>query len=226
MSEPISYVFTWHTFHDAKVCKKCLALSERKWYGQDLFQDILWDPVYGEVWDLNIDRSLVHPNCRCNLEVEVTTDLNKIPEIAEMVAISKATYNQINPTTLIGHTAFDGGRQMAFGYGGGLVDARRYVQGLKTDIDMALPSLREMNRLFRTYLSLAHRMGLPPEILQIPTMAYQAIAAIKMLTRSVQMMYLELGPVGWALAIGGLAVSSLMVVDVSMAAGDFMMEQG
>lgn len=78
MSEAISYVFTWHALSDA--CPKCQRLNGREYRDQDLFQDVLWDPWEGDIFDLNRGVPLTHPNCRCTVTVEVKINLEEIPE--------------------------------------------------------------------------------------------------------------------------------------------------
>jgi len=71
-TKAISYVFTWHSLSDA--CPKCQMLDGHEWRDQDLFGDVLWDPLFGNLWDLNNDIPLTHSNCRCQLEVKVEFD--------------------------------------------------------------------------------------------------------------------------------------------------------
>lgn len=77
----ISYVFVWHSFLDVRSCRKCVALNGKEYRNQDLFAPVLIDPQFGPVWDLNLNRSLMHGasgTCRCSLEVIVERiDLNQ-----------------------------------------------------------------------------------------------------------------------------------------------------
>lgn len=66
----VDYAFVWHALADA--CPKCKSLNARQWReGQDIYKNVLWDTFWGNIWDLNADHSLAHPNCRCQLEVLV-----------------------------------------------------------------------------------------------------------------------------------------------------------
>ncbi len=79
----IKYVFRWYALSDA--CPKCQALNGHEWHDQDIFQEVLWDPFYGNLWDLNQDIPLTHPHCRCQLEVRVEkVALEKIPSFQEV----------------------------------------------------------------------------------------------------------------------------------------------
>jgi len=61
-----------------------MALRGKEWHTQDIHQATLVDPIFGDVWDLNNDRPLTHPNCRCNLEVDINYILDKIPGFARL----------------------------------------------------------------------------------------------------------------------------------------------
>lgn len=69
--EWVEYVFAWHALSDA--CPKCISLNGREYRDQNLFQEVLWDPWYGNIWNLDAGHSLAHPNCRCQVEVRVIT---------------------------------------------------------------------------------------------------------------------------------------------------------
>lgn len=75
MSEQIEYVFVWHALSDA--CPICRTLNGHEFHDQNLYQNVLWHPIYGNVWNLDADRTGAHPNCRCQLEVRVHIDMNK-----------------------------------------------------------------------------------------------------------------------------------------------------
>lgn len=77
----ITYIFMWHSLTDA--CPKCQMLNGHEWYEQDLFQDILWDPLFGNLWDLNNDIPLTHSHCRCQLEVRVELNLDQLPSMLD-----------------------------------------------------------------------------------------------------------------------------------------------
>ena len=81
--QAVSYVFTWETVNDKRVCPVCSALNGKRWENRDIFALIL-EGDSGPVWDLDRDLPLTHPNCRCHLHVEVTIDLDKIPVYVEV----------------------------------------------------------------------------------------------------------------------------------------------
>jgi hypothetical protein len=83
----VSYVFLWRALSDA--CPKCKALNGRVLRDQDLFQAKLYDPIYGEIWDLNADYPLTHPNCRCHLEVIAEVDLSQAEWFQELLTATQ-----------------------------------------------------------------------------------------------------------------------------------------
>ena len=44
---------------------------------------VLIDLQFGAVWDLNLGKSLVHPNCDCGLEIKAESVEVDIPELNE-----------------------------------------------------------------------------------------------------------------------------------------------
>jgi hypothetical protein len=77
----VTYTFKWISTVDARTCRKCRGLHGYVFQGQDLFQNVLWHPIWGDVWDLDADHSLAHGNqphnCRCRLHVDAMVDLSK-----------------------------------------------------------------------------------------------------------------------------------------------------
>lgn len=69
LQDNVRYIFKWNALTDA--CPKCRRLNQREWWDQDLFQNLLWDPYEGDIWDLDANMTLAHPNCRCQLAVRV-----------------------------------------------------------------------------------------------------------------------------------------------------------
>jgi hypothetical protein len=100
---------------------------------------------------------------------------------------------------------------MAFDPGGSFVDFR-----IRVDASEAITSISELNRLFTTYLSLARRTGLPESIVDALSRIYQLQAAIQALHRSILLLEVASGPIGWATALGGIALSAVMITDQAL----------
>ena len=72
--ELVTYVFTWHALTDA--CPKCRFLNGQRFVDPyNVFNEVVWSSTLVDVWDLKAGHSLVHPNCRCQLELsEINVD--------------------------------------------------------------------------------------------------------------------------------------------------------
>jgi hypothetical protein len=84
---------------------------------------------------------------------------------------------------------------------------------LKVDTSKAQTNIAELNRLFTTYLSLVRRVGLPENIMDAMSKIQQLRIMIQTATTAINILYTATGPVGWAIGLGGLAVSGFMWVD-------------
>jgi hypothetical protein len=78
----VTYIFSWHSMGDA--CPKCAALNGQDFQDQDIYQETLWHPIWGDIWDLVADHSLAHPNCRCSLEVRVKVNWDQLRETGQL----------------------------------------------------------------------------------------------------------------------------------------------
>ena len=200
IDDAISYIFTWESSHDDRVCPKCNALNGREYEGQDLFDNVLYDPEYGAVWDLDSDHSLAHGShkfsCRCQIAVCIIIDWSKLPGLYELSEgnLAMSMYQRAPGTSI--------------------AELRQNIRGLKGDIVDTEKEALKLNQLLTTYVAVARRSGLPPEFLDFIAKAQQARITIQTLTRSIQYFYTVSGPIGWLLGLGGLALSSFMIADL------------
>jgi len=74
--------------------------------------------------------------------------------------------------------------------------------------------IRELNRLYTTYLSLAHRAGLPEDVVEAMRKIQQLRLAIESAYKSIMILQAATGPLGLATGLGGLALSGLMFADI------------
>ena len=84
---------------------------------------------------------------------------------------------------------------------------------LKIDTSQTRANITELNTLLTTYLSLARKTGLPPNIIDAMARIQQLRVAFDMAYRSAMLFYGATGPIGWALGLGGMAISGLMLMD-------------
>ena len=84
---------------------------------------------------------------------------------------------------------------------------------LRVDATDARTEIAELNKLLTTYLALARRLGIPPELTALIMKFQQGRIAVETLARSIQLFYATSGPLGWAIAVGGFALGTLMLAD-------------
>lgn len=84
---------------------------------------------------------------------------------------------------------------------------------LEADTSKVATNIAELNRLLTTYLSLAHRVGLPEDIMDAMRRIQQLRIIAQTATTAINLLYTATGPIGWAIGLGGLAVSGFMWAD-------------
>lgn len=88
MTKDIVINITWWATPDA--CPKCSGLHGYVFRDVDIFQSHLTHPIYGDVWDLDLNISLMHPNCKCCLEVTIeVTPISEWTEYKEFEMVAK-----------------------------------------------------------------------------------------------------------------------------------------
>jgi hypothetical protein len=200
LDDAISYIFTWESYHDPKVCPKCFALNGREYTNQDLFDATLIDSQYGAIWDLDTDHSLAHGShkfsCRCQIAVCLVIDWSKIPELYALSEgnLAMSMYQRAPGTSI--------------------AELRNDVRGLKGDIFDTEKEAAKLNELLTTYVALARKMGLPPPLMDFIAKAQQARVTVQTLIHTIRILYTTSGPIGWLLGLGGLAVSGFMIADL------------
>ena len=155
MSEPIelegiaTYIFTWFSHLDAKACSKCRSLNRRDYRDQNIHQEVLWDPWYGNIWDLDADHSLAHGvkqyNCRCQLTVRVEFDWSKwraLQELRETISRygkPRAVYRERETGRFISPRGY----MMS-----SIREARDELQGLRTEVKSTARETAAYQRTF------------------------------------------------------------------------------
>lgn len=91
--EDVMYTtFNWHSMNDA--CVQCKNLDGQVFYDQDLFQQTLWSPIWGDIINLDTGQYLTHGgtgiNCRCRCEVRVEYDVMDLSNIIEAKTLLEA----------------------------------------------------------------------------------------------------------------------------------------
>ena len=197
MSEPTelqgiaTYIFQWQALSDA--CKRCASLNMREWHDQNLYNEVLWDWWWGRIWDLNVDRSLMHGasgTCRCQLTVRVECDWNKSKWFQDLKESTQTLHN--------------GGVKMS-----NISEARGELEELRREIQDLQREVTAYRSLLSSTLILMNRAGLKDagEIQRMTVLLWQVVAAYQ----AVQAARMAAGdPTAWISAIvsaGGVAVS-------------------
>lgn len=84
--------FMWHSMGDA--CVQCAGLNGKIYEDQDIFNETLWDPFWGDILDLTTGQKLTHGhtgiNCRCTCEVRIVYDITEIEPVMDLQSILEA----------------------------------------------------------------------------------------------------------------------------------------
>jgi len=93
-------------------------------------------------------------------------------------------------------------------------ETRLEVEAIKRAVKEANPHLTRMNEGLRMYVALSRRVGITGPIMDVISLFQQIDIAARTATRSIMFLYAGMGPIGWVLGLGGLALSGLMIVDM------------
>ena len=217
----VTYTFMWHALFDA--CPQCRNLDGRTWEDQNIWQDTLWDPIWGDIWDLNINMPLTHggtgAHCRCQLEVQAHFDWDKLRETNQLNQVLN-TQLQTPPDTVINEN--EPGEETDFST---VPEMRQEISGLTQQVNTLEESSGKASLSLRQEIHTLNEIMLATEILTgdknlsaIVTKVHQFIMVLlraRMLLFAIQEAEAGvLGPLGWlyagANAIGfGVAMSNL-----------------
>jgi len=190
-SEWINITFIWHSLIDA--CRKCQALNGREFHNQDLFQSVLWDHIYGNVWDLNTNQTLAHPHCRCWVEIQVTFNPEKLRLFEDLrlmfLLYGKEMELPLSVTEDIGRLRNE-------------LDALQKLIG-ETEVKAkeSLPTLREERLILNTILNLM-QMATGDKNIDRGIAVFQRLLMI-LYSVNIMMGSVEagMGPIGWAMLL-------------------------
>ena len=194
MSSPIKFdhkfKFTWHTNWD-KPCHVCKSLNGNTYLGTNISEGVLYDPIWGNIWDLYNDMPLTHPHCKCYLEVTYESTLEDLllekkdgrPDPFEEFKIMTSNIKQM----------------------------KQDLQDFDRDLAKAQNRLSNTKAELIAYIQLLQRMGLPPQVEKGIQIFVKAKMTSEQATRALyalQAASLAGGPAAWAFAIAttGLAV--------------------
>jgi hypothetical protein len=190
-----TYLFTWHTAW-LEPCEKCKRLEGRMYSEYTLESDYIYDGEFGNIWDIQNDMPLTHPNCKCFLEVEIFTAVENAAPFKEL---AKKLKN------------FD----RVYVMPSNIKEMKTVLDEYDRDLQRVEHRMNNTRTQITRTLSLMNMMGLPPDVqralsmlsrLQIAYMqTQQAALALMVVSRAAS------GPIGWAMA----------AVDVGIAVGSY-----
>jgi hypothetical protein len=213
-ADGITYEFTWHS--EPGACEQCSRLNGRTFTGQDIFQHTLWDVFEGDIWDLDIDFPLTHGGtgsfCRCKLETKVLIDWSKITEIRETagsISLLDDTTSQLTGNSV--NSNFESGQISEVTDVSQIQELRQAVSNLKTEINgmsMSYHQLREMETLLHRVLYMIEQSsGGDPNIQKYCEEISRLLTLIRMTQMAIMALEAASGPIGWALAASGVAMT-------------------
>lgn len=88
---------------------------------------------------------------------------------------------------------------------------------LEVDVSQTEKDLATVNSLLTTYVALANRAGLPPDIKKGIRLLQQARLVIEMTIKSIQLLIaaeLASGPAGWLVAAGSMGIALFAYTDL------------
>jgi len=197
MSEPeelrgiTEYIFTWQALSDA--CKRCASLNMREYRNQNIYQEVLFDYWYGNIWDLNVDRSLMHGasgTCRCALTVRVECDWNKSKWFQDLKTSIQTIHN--------------GGIKMS-----NISEAKIQLEELRRDIEDLQREMTSFKSILSNTLALMNKTNIRDvaEAQKMISLLWQVVAAYQ----AVQAARMAAGdPTAWfsaILSVAGATVS-------------------
>lgn len=196
MSEyPHKFSFIWHTTW-LEPCGKCRSLNGRVYHTQSIYDAVLWDEIYGDIWDLVSDVSLVHPNCKCVLEVTYESNLE------ELLKIEPDGFEEFQIMT------------------SNIKEMRSDLDAFDRDLQRVENRVENSRQQLMTFLMLLQKLGLPPEaerairvLVKTRMTAEQTVRALYML----QAFALAPTPIGLVMA---LATGAVAVLGASSIAAD------
>ncbi len=88
---------------------------------------------------------------------------------------------------------------------------------LEVNVSDAEKDLATVNSLLTTYVALANRAGLPPDVNRMIRLLQQARLVIEMTIRSIQLLMVAeaaSGPTGWLVAAGSMGIALFAYTDL------------
>jgi hypothetical protein len=197
------FSFVWHTTW-TEPCEKCRHLDGKVWTGQSLYQNILYDPFWGDIWDLNNDLPLTHTNCKCVLEVRYEATLEEL---------------LLNKTDKNGYEDF---KIMT----SNIKEMKADIAEFEKDLDRAQNKITNTRAMLLTYMELLRKAGLPPEVDKGLMILLRAKMVMDEARVAAYLLMAASGPLGWAMAAAQTGIVVAGVMSTASATQDLVMDLG
>lgn len=197
------YSFTWHTGW-LEPCKKCASLDGQVFTDQDLFQHALYSPIWGDLWDLDNDLPLTHPNCKCYLDVQYDATLDELL----LQKMDKSGYEDFKIMT------------------SNIKEMKTEIADFERDLSRAQSRIENTKYQLLTYLTLLQRAGLPPDIEKAIGIIVRARMTIEQTQRALYLLLAASGPAGWLMALASAGVAVYGFGSTVQATQDLVMDIG
>jgi hypothetical protein len=196
--------FIWHTHwsHIEDINEICSRLDGQVFTTQSLYQNILYDPIWGDLWDLENDVPLTHPNCKCHLEVIYDSTLE------ELLKIEPDGYEDFKIMT------------------SNIKEMKADVEDFERSLDRANNKIENTRAQLITYLILLQKAGLPPEVDKAINIIVRARMTAEQATRALYLLMAASGPEGWLMALASASVAAIGAVGTASATQDMVMNLG
>ncbi len=208
------FTFVWHTTW-MNPCPRCQSLNGRVFTDQDLFQHTLWDPIYGDLWDLDNDFPLIHPNCKCVLEVQYTSSIDDLlfPTETDTFTRGGEPYTATRSTVTGQFAKADPLKEFGI-MSSNIKEMKAELDDFDRDLQRAQGRIESTRAQLITYMLLLNRLGLPPEIDRAINLLIRFRMTAELASRAAYLLMAASGPWGWAMAAATTGVAVIGGVSI------------
>ncbi len=206
------FTFIWHT-NWIEPCRKCQSLNGKHFEGTTIYHGVLYDPIWGDVWDITNDIPLTHPNCKCYLEVIYESTLEELlnPSKIETFTRGGETVTVARDVSTGRFTALNPFQEFGI-MTSNIKEMQKDIQEFEQDLARAQNRISNTRIELITYLQLLQRMGLPPQVEQAITVMVKARLTSEQAARALYALEaasIAGGPAAWAFAAATTGLAAL-----------------
>lgn len=186
---------------------------------QDIYQHVLWHPIWGDIWDLDNDEPLTHPNCKCYLEVTYEATLEELLFPSEVTTFNRTgkTVTTARSTTTGQFTQTNPFQEFGI-MTSNIKEMKEEITSFERDLAKAQNRIENTKYQLLTYLQLLQKSGLPPEIDKAITILVRAKMTAEQAQRALYLLMAASGPTGWAMALASIGITAISAAGTANAA--------